>query len=443
MGSAPAYAGEVVLALLVILVATTLCGWLCRAVGQPRVVGEMIAGILLGPGVLGLFAPAAEHALFPPAVKSSLNVLSTIGLTIFMFLVGASVDHGLVDRRTVRRSMVVAVAGIGPAFALGAGTALLFADRLSPTHTRSLVFVLFLGGAMSLTAFPVLARILHERAMAGSRLGTLALLAASGDDVFAWSLLAVIVALAEASGLARAGLTVAVAAGFAGFLLTVGRRALEPLARRTELAGGLSPGGVAVLLVVVLASGWFTNLIGIHSIFGGFVAGLAIPRSPVLRAELRRRLTDLAVVLLLPVFFAYSGLNTSFAGFGRQGTLLVPLAVIVVVAFAGKFVGCALTMRWLGYPWRHASAMGGLMNARGLMILVFIDIGLQHHVIAGPTFAILAVVAVLTTAAATPIYRLAFPAAVEDAERRRVDDLPAGDPRAGATPSPEQPSWQS
>jgi Kef-type K+ transport system membrane component KefB len=319
----------------------------------------------------------------------------------------------------------------------------LFARRVSPSHTPTLVFVLFLAGAMSLTAFPVLARILQERRMTTTRLGTLAMLAASVDDVFAWSLLAIIIALAGASGLLSASFTIAVAAVFALVMLTVVRRLLEPLARRVEERGRLGHGEVAVLVILVIASGWFTNAIGIHSIFGGFIAGMAIPRSRVLRAELRRRLADLAVVLLLPVFFAYSGLNTSFAGFSGHGGLLLPLAVTVVLAFAGKFIGCTLTMRGQGCSWRHSSAVGGLMNARGLMILIFIDIGLQHHIIGPPMFAILALVAVITTASATPIYRLALPTPMENAEREDTEDAEPAPPVPATTPAHEQPSWQT
>ncbi|HEX3591390.1 MAG TPA: cation:proton antiporter [Pseudonocardiaceae bacterium] len=443
MGSNAALPGELLLALLVILVATTALGWLCGRIGQPRVVGEMIGGILLGPSVLGAVAPSAERVLFSADVKSALNVLSTIGLTVFMFLIGAGVDHGLVTTLTVRRSLAVAIAGIVPAFALGALTAVLFARRVSPSHTPTLVFVLFLAGAMSLTAFPVLARILQERRMTTTRLGTLAMLAASVDDVFAWSLLAIIIALAGASGLLSASFTIAVAAVFALVMLTVVRRMLEPLARRVEERGRLGHGEVAVLVILVIASGWFTNAIGIHSIFGGFIAGMAIPRSPVLRAELRRRLADLAVVLLLPVFFAYSGLNTSFAGFSGHGGLLLPLAVTVVLAFAGKFIGCTLTMRGLGFSWRHSSAVGGLMNARGLMILIFIDVGLQHHIIGAPMFSILTIVAVITTASATPIYRMALPTPMEDAEREGAEDAEPAPPEPATTPAHEQPSWQT
>jgi Kef-type K+ transport system membrane component KefB len=408
-------------ALFVILVATTVCGSLARIVGQPRVVGEIVAGVLLGPSLLGAFLPAFQNYLFPATVKGVLYVLSTIGLTFFMFLVGSGIDHEFGGRGSVRRSAAVAVAGVIPAFALGVVAAWVYFDRFAAPGTAWLPFMLFLGGALSITAFPVLARILQERGMTGTPLGSLTLMAAAIDDAVAWGILAVIIALAQADGLSGAMTTVIGAALFALVMLTAGRRLLVPLARSAEREGNVTHGHMAVILMVVLACGWFTDLIGIHSVFGGFIAGVAMPRSPVLRRELETRLMDMNAILLLPVFFAFSGLNTRLNDLSNA-RLLLPMLVIAFVAFIGKYVGCGLMVRAQGFSWRYASAIGGLMNARGLMILIFINVGLAYNVIATELFSILVLIAVLTTAAAVPIYRLSIPRRLEEAEKEEAAD---------------------
>jgi Kef-type K+ transport system membrane component KefB len=431
MGANLQLAIKVVAALFVILLATMICGRLARAVGQPRVVGEMVAGVLLGPVVFGAIVPGLQASLFPKDVNSVLYVLSTIGLTFFMFLVGATLDHRSTGRRSVRRSTTLAVSGIIPPFALGVVAALVFYDRLAAPGSSRALFALFLGGALAITAFPVLARILQERDMTGSRIGSLTLMAAAVDDAFAWGLLAVIIALAEAGSMAGALITILGAGLFAVIMLTVGRRALTPLARRVERTGAITHGQMAAVVLLVVFAGWFTDLIGVFSVFGGFITGLAMPHSAVLRRELRNRLMDMNAILLVPVFFAYTGLNTRFSAGGDLG-LLPPLLVIVLFAFAGKYLGCGLTARRLGLPWRHASAVGGLMNARGLMIMVFITIGLAHNLITQQVFSILVLIAVVTSAAALPIYRLSLPRELEDAERAQepLKIVPAQQPDA-------------
>jgi Kef-type K+ transport system membrane component KefB len=422
---------HVLAALFVILVSTSACGALARFVGQPRVVGEIVAGVLLGPSVLGWFLPGFQQYLFPADVKGTLYVLSTIGLTFFMFLVGSGIDHEFAGRGSARRSTAVAVAGVIPAFALGVGAAWLYFDQFAAPGTERLPFLLFLGGALSITAFPVLARILHERGMTETPLGSLTLMAAAIDDAVAWGLLAIIIALAQAGDPSGALGTVLGAVLFALFMFTVGRRLLVPLVRRAERMGTVPHGAMVVILMLVMACGWFTELIGVHAVFGGFIAGMAMPRSPVLRRELQTRLMDMNGILLMPVFFVFSGLNTRLADLG--GAQVLPLLAIGAVAFAGKYVGCGLTARLQGLSWRHASAIGGLMNARGLMILIFINVGLTYHIITAELFAVLVLIAVLTTAAAVPIYRLSVPGWLEDAERTgRPDRVPPATTRDAA-----------
>lgn len=416
MGSHLELAIGVLAALAVILIVSFGCGQLAQQVGQPRVVGEMVAGVVLGPSVFGALLPSVQQGIFGAEVGGVLYVLSTIGLTFFMFLVGAGIDHRFLERRAVRRCAGVAVVGLVVPFALGAGISLLLVTQLAPAGTSPLEFALFLGGALAITAFPMLARLLQERRMENTPIGSLTLVAAAIDDAGAWALLAVVIALAAAGSATGALVTILGAALFAGLMLTVGRRLLVPLARHVERAGTMTHGSMLAVLVLVLGCGWFTDLIGIHSVLGGFIAGLAMPASPVLRRELATRLMDMNAVLLLPVFFAFSGLNTQLSGLTELS--LVPiLLLIVAVAFLGKYLGCAVAVRMHGFPWRHASAVGALMNARGLMVLIFINVGLAHGLVTPELFAMLVVVAVVTTASALPLYRASFPAWLEDAER--------------------------
>ncbi len=416
MGANLELAVHVLAALLVVLAATTVCGRLAMLVKQPRVVGEMVAGVLLGPTLLGAVAPGAQAALFDADTKGVLYVLSTVGLMFYMFLVGLEVDHSKLDRKATRRAGVLAVSGILPTFVLGAAAAAMFYDLLSTSDIALWKFMLVLGGALSITAFPMLARILQERDMATTRLGGLTLLAAAIDDAVAWGILAVIIAVAAAGDPTGAMITIGGAAVFALVMLTVGKRVLTAFARGVERDGVLRRDKMAVVLGLVVAAGYYTDLIGIFSVFGGFITGLAMPHLPVLRNQLRQRLTDLNSILLLPVFFAFSGLNTHLDGLGGWA-MIVPLAVILVVAIVGKYTGCALVARWQGSSWREASAIGALMNARGLMILVFINIGLSYGLISAELFAILVITAIVTTALAMPLYRVSMPAWMEDAER--------------------------
>jgi Kef-type K+ transport system membrane component KefB len=403
------FALQVFAALAVVLAATTVCGRLAMLVRQPRVVGEMVAGVLLGPALLGAVAPGVQAQLFPADVKSTLYVLSTIGLTFYMFLVGSSLDHKLTTGANARKAGVLAVSGIVPTFLLGAGTAVIFYDSLSPEGSSLWVFMLFVGGALSITAFPMLARILQERGIANTPIGGLTLVAAAIDDAVAWAFLALIIAVGASGSPSGALRTIIGAAVFAVLMLTLGRKWLGKLGERAERDGKLSRDMMAIILLVVLVAGWFTDFIGVFSVFGGFITGLAMPKSPVVRHELETKLTDLNSILLLPVFFAFSGLNTQVSGFGAGGALWFPLAVIMLAAFAGKYLGCGLVVRAQGYSWRYASAVGGLMNARGLMILIFINIGLAYELVTPEMFAILVLVAIVTTAAAMPIYRASLP----------------------------------
>lgn len=417
MGSSFELSMKVLMALLVVLTATTVCGRLAQKIGQPRVVGEMVAGVLLGPVLLGAIAPGLQAHLFSADVKDVLYSLSTIGLTFYMFLVAVSLDHGTGEKGAIGRAASLAIAGIVPPFVLGAAATALLATQLSGPETNTWQLMLFVGGALSITAFPMLARILEERGIANTRIGRLTLLAAAIDDAAAWVILALIIAVGTAAGPAGALTTILGAAIFAVGMLTIGRKLLKRLGDRVERQGTIRRDTLAVILFIVLGAGLVTDYIGVFAVFGGFIAGLAMPQSPVLKRELTTKLADLNTILLLPVFFAYSGLNTSLSGFGSVWDILLPLTLLLTVAMVGKYVGCGLVVRAQGFSWRYASAVGGLMSARGLMILIFINVGLAHGLINQELFAILVAIAVVTTAAAGPIYRASMPRWLEEAEK--------------------------
>ncbi|SFO68073.1 Kef-type K+ transport system, membrane component KefB [Actinomadura madurae] len=414
---------KVLPALVVVLLAAGVCGRLALMVGQPRVLGEMVAGVLLGPTLFGQVWPDAQEAVFPAEVRPVLYVLSTIGLTLYMFLVGAGLDHGARTPGEGRRAPLLAASGMLPSVLLGFAAGLALWGTLSRPDVGRWEFALFVGGALSLTAFPMLARILYERGLENSPLGRLSLLAASIDDAAAWCLLAVLSALHLGTGLDGALRTIALAGLFAGVMLLVVARLLRPLGRDVVRRGGFGATATYVVVLVPLTAGYITDLIGVYSVFGGFVAGLAMPRDAKFREALHARMMGVVSTLLLPVFFAFSGLNTELGGLAG-GTLLLAFLVIMAAGFCGKYFGCALAMRGLGFRWRESYAVGALMNARGLMILIFINIGLAQGMITRELFAMLVLVAVITTASAVPLYRLALPERLEPVREADPEPVP-------------------
>ncbi|MFF2079073.1 cation:proton antiporter [Kitasatospora sp. NPDC058162] len=410
---------KVLPAIIVIMAASWACGRLAVLVKQPRVLGEMVSGVLLGPTLFGAVFPGAQQFVFPKEVKPVLYVLSTIGLMLFMFLVGAGFDHsGGNARRETRRAGLLAVSGIVPSVLMGAGVGWLLHDRLSTAEVGTLEFALFIGGALSITALPMLARILYERNLQNTSLGRMALLGASFDDAAAWCFLAVLSAVHANSGSAGALRTIGLTVVFVAVMLLGVARLLRPLGARVERTGRFGHDQLYLVLGITLAAGLFTDYIGVYSVFGGFVAGLAMPRNPAFREALQKRMMDVVSVLLLPIFFAFSGLNTQLNALGGWATT-GPFLLILAVGLFGKYVGCGLAMRGSGLPWRTSLALGGLMNARGMMILIFINIGLAQGMISQEVFSMLVLVAFISSALAAPLYRWALP---EHAEKRMLAD---------------------
>lgn len=392
----------------VILIVARLVGWLFRKLHQPRVIGEMVAGILLGPSLLGWVAPGISAALFPPASLGYLNALSQIGLLLFMFLVGLELDLKQL-RKLGRAATTISLTSIIAPFILGFLLALYLYPRLSDRSVNFTGFALFMSIAMSITAFPVLARILTERNLLRSKVGAVAITCAAVDDVTAWLILAGIIVLIRSSDLSLplwmmlAGLGV-----FVLVMLVVVRRALRKLATLYERQGGLTHDSLAIVLLVVLASGWMTEFLGVHALFGAFLAGAIMPRHHELLRELWQRCEGLIVTLLLPLFFAFTGLRSSF--FLISGARMwFYCAVIIALAIIGKLGGSLIAARINGMSWREATAVGVLMNTRGLVELVILNIGLDLGILSQTLFSIMVLMALVTTLMTAPLLSWIYP----------------------------------
>jgi Kef-type K+ transport system membrane component KefB len=391
-----------------VLLVSRLIGVVMRWLGQPMVIAEMIAGIALGPSLFGLLWPGAFNALFPAATLGTLKTLSQLGLVLFMFLVGVELDPKLLRGRQ-RASVMISHTSIVLPFLLGAGAAYWLHDSYAPKGVAFLPFALFLGTAMSVTAFPVLARILNERNLLQSRVGAIAIACAAVDDVTAWCLLAVVVALTRATGLAAAAWTIGLSLGFILFMVFVARPLLLRLERKVvEKRGSLTPGIVAAVLFMLLISAVITERIGIHALFGAFLFGAVLPKESGLAKALAAKLESVAVLLLLPLFFAFSGLRTRIGLVSGAEQWLVVL-VIIALATLGKFGGSSLAARATGMRWREANAIGVLMNTRGLMELIVLNLGMDLGVISPALFAMLVLMALITTFATTPVLHWVYP----------------------------------
>lgn len=389
---------NVLLAMIVVAGTAKVTGALFARLRQPAVVGEMVAGILLGPSLFGRVAPAAARFLFPAGIVPALRGVAQLGVVLFMFLVGIELDMRRLGART-RSALTMALAGIIVPLGLGAGLSLWLSSVLAPKVDR-LVFAAFFAIAMSVTAFPVLARIVAERRLSQSPLGIMALTCAAMGDATAWCLLAIVVSLANGrhgSGVVTLGLTVT----YVGAMLVVVRPLMQRLAVRQEREEGLSR-PIAILSLALLLSALVTEWIGIHALFGAFLLGAIVPSEAKFARRLTDKLENLVGVVLLPMFFAFTGIRTDLQLVrGLEGWLLSLL--ILAVAFLGKVGGIFVTARLLGMTWRHAAAFGVLMNTRGLMELVVLNIGLDLGIISSSLFAMMVVMALVTTLATGPL----------------------------------------
>lgn len=406
---------------IVVILATYRLLWpLFRRLGQVQVVAIMVAGFLLGPSVLGAIWPQAQHWLFPTKLTIgtetfthpnliAIYVVGQLGLVLYMFLVGASFKLDILGAHT-RQAGATSAAGIGVPLVLGGAVGWwmvdsggYFTDKVA--HWQGGLFV---AAAVAITAFPMLAWIVYDSGLLNTRLGTMSLSCAAVDDACSWVLLATVVATAKGSVI---GAVIAVGGGlfYLLFMIYLGRPLLARLEtwtprRDSEHTGGLPIAKLSIVLLVLLTASWFTDLVGIYSVFGAFVAGLMMPRGEFLD-RIRDRFEPLTAYLLLPGFFIYSGLNTQLSLI-LDGSTLVMASVVLVVSFAAKFGAIGLAARWQGMSWYEAGSMGALANARGLMELILLNIGLEAGLISGKLYTILAVMTIITTFVATPLQRL-------------------------------------
>jgi Kef-type K+ transport system membrane component KefB len=395
------------LELAAILLTCRLVGMLAQRLGQPQVVGEMVAGVVLGPSLLGRLAPDIQHHLFPPGPSNIvLYTAAQIGLVLYMFLIGLNFDVNLIKHR-LGTAAAVSSAGIFTPLALGALIAapLLAGGVYFDKSVTLIMAMMFLGASIATTAFPMLARIIYERGLSGTPLGTLALACGATDDALSWCILATVLAIHRGS-VAVAATAIIGGILYTLLLLTIGRRALRVLGTVSERRNTVPAPVLSTVLILLMACAWFTDAVGIYAIFGAFILGVAMP-SGFFARHLTANLEPLVTTFLLPLFFVYSGLNTQI-GLVNSPTLWAVTLGILVVSIAGKGIACTLAARLRKIPFRESVALGALMNARGLIELILLNIGLQAGIITPTLFSILVLVAVVTTLMATPIFEFVY-----------------------------------
>jgi Kef-type K+ transport system membrane component KefB len=390
---------SVLLALTVIMLAARLTGALFARFNQPAVIGEVVGGILLGPSLLGRISPDLQNAILPPDIAPVISVIAQLGVILYMFLVGLELDLGAL-RGSVSKTLVIALSAIVVPFVFGIVLALALYGPLGGGVDRT-SFVVFIGVALSITAFPVLARILEDRGMQRTPLGVLALTCAAINDAIAWCLLAFAVSLMQATPSAAIR-TAVLTALYIGLMLTIGRVIARAAVARFDRSTHIGEQSVAVVLVAVLLSAVATEFIGIHAIFGAFLIGTIIPHDSRVSTRVTERIADIVRVMFLPAFFAFTGLRTQIGLIESAEDWLI-CAVIIAVATAGKFGGTAAAARLSGVSTRDSAALGALMNTRGLVELIVLNIGLDLGVISPRLFAMLVIMALVTTMMTSPI----------------------------------------
>ena len=399
-----------------VLLTALLCGWIARKLGQARVIGEILGGILIGPSVFGRIAPHSWAALFPQSSFASFEILSTIGLILFLFLIGSELDYEHLRKQKGTATLASGMSILFP-FIMAAIVAHPLRIRFAPDGIGSITFVLFLGISMSITAFPVLARILEERGLQSTPLGTTALMCAAVDDVCAWMLLAIALTLLPHSGHSM-GLhyRFLLLCGYLVVMLGVVRPLGNWLVRRKDSIG-FSYELLGIMVAVALSSAAATEAIGVHPLFGAFLAGICFPRIKSWQVAIRTRVDTIVSVLLLPLFFALTGMRTRL-DLLTGNKIWFWMGVVLIVAVAGKMGGAVLAARWTGQSWQNAVALGALLNTRGLVELIVLNIAYNAHVFSPTLFTMLVVMALVTTMITTPVLNML---GIEDRGRRGQD----------------------
>lgn len=420
-----------------IMIVARVFGYFMTRIGQPSVIGEIIAGIALGPSLLGFVFPEFSAFLFPVESLRRLQVLSQIGLVFFMFIIGMELDVGVI-RKKARDAVLISHSSIVLSYFLGVIVAYFLYSTYAPPHVSFVAFALFVGIAMSVMAFPVLARIIQERNLTHTPIGTLVITCAAIDDLTAWCLLALVVAVVGASGLLGAMGSIVLAIGYLLFMWFAVRPLLRRLAVKYDTPESINQAVVAAVFGILLCSSYATEVIGIHALFGAFVAGVIMPPHPEFKRIFSEKIEDVSLVVLLPLFFVFTGLRTEL-GLLSQAHLWDVCALIIGVAVAGKFAGSALAAKFVGHSWKDSLLIGTLMNTRGLMELVVLNIGYDLGVLSAEIFTMLVLMALATTFMTGPVlYAIEFFFKSGATPPERVAQgkfhllLPFGSPRAGS-----------
>lgn len=387
--------GLLILQIITIIAVSRIFGFLFKKIGQPVVIGEILAGIVLGPSLLGFHYPDISNFLFPASSLGNLQILSQVGLVLFMFVIGMELNLKVLKNKAYEASVISNASIIFP-FTLGLGLAYFIYPFLAPSNVDFLSFSLFIGISMSITAFPVLARIVQERGMHKTKLGALALICAAINDITAWCMLAAIIAIVKAGSFVSSIYTILVAIAYVVLMIKVVRPFLKKIVESAKPETFLNKTLIVIVFLVLLISSFITETIGIHALFGAFLAGAIMPENPNFRRIFIEKIQDVALVLLLPLFFVISGLKTDI-GLIANANLWEITGLTILIAITGKFLGSALAAKFVGQTWRDSLIMGTLMNTRGLMELIVLNIGYDLGVLNAEIFAIMVIMALVTT----------------------------------------------
>ncbi|MFV5690522.1 cation:proton antiporter [Flavobacterium sp. LT1R49] len=381
--------------IITIILVARFFGWVFKKIGQPSVIGEIIAGIVLGPSLLGMYFPEFSAALFPVESLGNLKFLSQIGLILFMFVIGMELDLKVLKNKA-NEAVVISHASIVIPFALGIGLAYFVYNRFAPEGVKFLSFSLFMGIAMSITAFPVLARIVQERGIHKTRLGAIVITCAAADDITAWCILAVVIAIVKAGTFVSSLYIISLAIIYVLLMIFIVKPFLKRIGDLYGTKDSIVKPVVAIFFLVLILSSYATEVIGIHALFGAFMAGAIMPDVPKFRSIFIEKVEDVALILLLPLFFVFTGLKTEI-GLLNDPYLWKVTGFIILVAVVGKFLGSALAAKFVGQSWRDSLTIGALMNTRGLMELIVLNIGLELKVLTPEVFTMMVIMALVTT----------------------------------------------
>jgi Kef-type K+ transport system membrane component KefB len=402
--------------IVTIIFVARLLGWVFKKIGQPSVIGEIVVGIVLGPSLMGRFFPEFSTFLFPVQSLGNLQFLSQIGLILFMFIVGMEIDANVLKNKT-HDAVVISHASIIVPFSLGMGLAYFIYKSLAPVEVRFSSFGLFIGISMSITAFPVLARIVQERGIHKTRLGTVVITCAAADDITGWCILAAVIAVVKAGSFVSLIYTILLAIGYVMLMIKIVRPFLKRVGDLHASSANLSKSIVAIFFVILMLSAWTTEIMGIHALFGAFMAGAIMPANPKFRSLFIEKVEDVALVLLLPLFFVFTGLRTEI-GLLNDLYLWEITGMIILVAVVGKFAGSALSAKFVGQSWKDSLTIGVLMNTRGLMELIVLNIGYDLGILSPPVFAMMVIMALVTTFMTGPALNL-----IHWAFKTKADDI--------------------